>query len=126
MGRAVSGELPTTMVCTQPGQVHTVMEPLKDPLKATKRRHSAAFKRKLAQADRAGRRLGRGHRAGARHQCQFAVQVAPRTVQPPGAAQTRHAGRTAARHDRSLATGKRGHRFANASGAGTGDGRHRN
>ena len=37
------------MVCTQPGQVHTVMEPLKDPLKATKRRHSAAFKRKLVK-----------------------------------------------------------------------------
>ena len=37
------------MVCTQPGQVHTVMEPPKDPLKATKRRHSAAFKRKLVK-----------------------------------------------------------------------------
>jgi transposase len=49
MGRAVFGELPTTMVCAQPGQVHTVMEPPKDPLKATKRRHSAAFKRKLVK-----------------------------------------------------------------------------
>lgn len=37
------------MVCTQPGQVHTIMEPPKDPLKATKRRHSAAFKRKLVK-----------------------------------------------------------------------------
>ena len=37
------------MVCTQPGQVHTVMEPPKDTLKATKRRHSAAFKRKLVK-----------------------------------------------------------------------------
>ena len=49
MGRAVSGELHAAMVCTQPGQVHTVMEPPKDPLKATKRRHSAAFKRKLVK-----------------------------------------------------------------------------
>ena len=49
MRRAVSGELHTAMVCTQPGQVHTVMDPLKDPLKATKRRHSAAFKRKLVK-----------------------------------------------------------------------------
>ena len=49
MRRAVSGELHTAMVCTQPGQVHTVMEPLKYPLKATKRRHSAAFKRKLVK-----------------------------------------------------------------------------
>lgn len=49
MGRAVSGELHAIMVCTQPGQVHTVMEPPKDPLKATKRRHSAAFKRKLVK-----------------------------------------------------------------------------
>ena len=32
------------------------------------------------QAGRRGRRLGRGHRADARHQCQLAVQVAPRTV----------------------------------------------
>ena len=37
------------MVCTQPGQVHTIMEPPKDHLKATKRRHSAAFKRKLVK-----------------------------------------------------------------------------
>ena len=49
MGRAVSGELPTTMVCTQPGQVHTTMETPRNPLKATKRRHSAAFKRKLVK-----------------------------------------------------------------------------
>ena len=35
------------MVCTQPGQVHTTMETPKNLLKATKRRHSAAFKRKL-------------------------------------------------------------------------------
>ena len=32
------------------------------------------------QADRAARRLGRGHRAGTRRQCQFVVQVAPRTI----------------------------------------------
>ena len=37
------------MVCTQPGQVHTVMESPKDPPKATRRRHSAAFKRKLLE-----------------------------------------------------------------------------
>jgi transposase len=49
MGGAVSGKLHAAMVCTQPGQVHIVMEPLKDPLKATKRRHSAAFKRKLVK-----------------------------------------------------------------------------
>ncbi|CAM3725041.1 transposase [Polaromonas hydrogenivorans] len=49
MRRAVSGELPTTMVCTQPGQVHTTMETPRNPLKATKRRHSAAFKRKLVK-----------------------------------------------------------------------------
>ena len=49
MGRAVSGKLPTTMVCTQPGQVHTTMETPRNPLKATKRRHSAAFKRKLVK-----------------------------------------------------------------------------
>ena len=49
MGRAVSGELYAIMVCTQPGQTRTVKEPPKDPLKATKRRHSAAFKRKLVK-----------------------------------------------------------------------------
>ena len=37
------------MVCTQPGQVHTTMETPRNPLKATKRRHSAAFKRKLVK-----------------------------------------------------------------------------
>ncbi|CAN5264665.1 transposase [soil metagenome] len=49
MGRAVSRELPTTMVCTQPGQMHTAMETPRNPLKAIKRRHSAAFKRKLVK-----------------------------------------------------------------------------
>ena len=49
MGRAVSGELHAAMVCTQPGQVHTIMETPRNPLKATKRRHSAAFKRKLVK-----------------------------------------------------------------------------
>ena len=37
------------MVCTQPGQVHTTMETPRNPLKATKRIHSAAFKRKLVK-----------------------------------------------------------------------------
>lgn len=37
------------MVCTQPGQVHTTMETPRNPVKATKRRHSAPFKRKLVK-----------------------------------------------------------------------------